>query len=193
MYSSKVNDESLIPLKDLNTSGLLETNVTSQPVANFPFLICLTVTMGLSSLNFGVGLAGSGNVAPILAKKFGWGDETTSNTTLLQTCSILGIAVGSILGGPIVKGGKRRAVLIFNQVAILGCLVSIVPQFEVICTGRFIHGFAAGVLCCAAPSIIGETVPEHLMDLGFGVSTNLIIMFGVMTCMLLGAGIPAED
>ena len=31
------------------------------------------------------------------------------------------------------------------------------------------------------------------MDYGFGVSTNLIIMFGVMVCMLLGSGIPNED
>ena len=36
-------------------------------------------------------------------------------------------------------------------------------------------------------------MPLHLMDYGFGVSTNLIIMFGVMTCMLLGIGLPEKD
>jgi MFS family permease len=149
--------------------------------------------MGLSSLNFGVGLAGSGNVSPILAVQFGWSDEEiTSKSTLLQTCSILGIAIGSIFGGTIVKMGKRKTILMFNPLAIVGSLISIVPIFEVICAGRFVHGFAAGVLCCAAPTIIGETVPDHLMDYGFGVSTNLIIMFGVMVYMLLGAGIPDE-
>ena len=76
------------------------------------------------------------------------------------------------------------------MIGIIGCGVSVVESFWIICIGRLIHGFAAGVLCSAAPQMIGETVPQHLMDYGFGVSTNVIIMIGVMICMLLGIGIP---
>ena len=79
------------------------------------------------------------------------------------------------------------------MIGILACGISVIDNFWIICLGRLLHGFVAGVLCTAAPQMIGETVPAHLMDYGFGVSTNVIIMVGVMICMLLGIGIPDDD
>ena len=58
--------------------------------------------------------------------------------------------------------GRRVNVLIFNLVMILSSLMSIDKNWWVINLGRVIFGFASGVLLCAAPKIIEESIPGHL-------------------------------
>ena len=77
--------------------------------------------------------------------------------------------------------------------AIIGSLISVIKQFEVICLGRFIHATAAGVLVCAASKLIEGQVPAHLMDYGFSCSTNILITTGILISMLLNIELPDES
>lgn len=54
-------------------------------------------------------------------------------------------------------------------------------------------GFASGVIIATAPKIIEETVPSHLIDKGFGASTNLAVNFAIMICTIAGTGNPSEN
>ena len=81
----------------------------------------------------------------------------------------------------------------FNFVAIFGCLLSIVLQFFIMCLGRFLFGFAAGVFIVATPRILEETVPGHVMDNGYGISTNIAINLSVATSFILGLGMPNNE
>ena len=55
---------------------------------------------------------------------FDWdSEEYTFYSTLLTSIGILGCAIGSIVGGDVVQKGRRRAMLIFNGVASLGCML----------------------------------------------------------------------
>ena len=93
---------------------------------NYRYLVGLAITMGLSSMNFGSALGASQSVAPILKYQLGWSDDDlTTKGTILQTCSVAGIAVGSFLGGPITKNSKRKVVIWFNILAIIGSLISV--------------------------------------------------------------------
>lgn len=103
------------------------------------------------------------------------------------------MAFGALVGGGLIKDGRKRIVVIFNAVGIIGCLISLVLNFPIMCIGRLIFGFASGVLVIATPKILDETIPAHLMDNGYGVSTNLAINSFVLVNLLLGIGMPTDQ
>lgn len=105
----------------------------------------------------------------------------------------MGIAVGSILGGKLIKHYMRKVVVTFNFVAMIGCLISVIKNYEVICFGRFIHGLSAGVLSASSSTLLGGTVPPHLSDMGYSSATNFAIAVGILGAQLLGIGIPLSD
>ena len=113
--------------------------------------------------------------------------------TCVSSSSVTGIAVGSIIGGVLVGRGRRLNIIIFNLIAILGSGMSIVTNFWVLMAGRFIFGFSSGVLLCATPKVIEETIPAHLQDYGFSTSTNMIINIFVAASMMMGIGMPDAE
>ena len=112
--------------------------------------------------------------------------------TIVSAASILGTAIGSIVGGSIIVNSRRKPILFFNFIIILGCFLAIYDNFTVICIGRLVFGFATGVLLAAAPKIIEETVPANIQDYGFGTSTNLMVNFGVLVSFILGPLVPTD-
>ena len=111
----------------------------------------------------------------------------------MSTASVVGISIGAIIGGQIISHGRRRSVLVYNLVSIVGSLLSLVANLPVMCIGRLIFGFATGVLVTACPKIIEETVPAHYMDYWYGTSTNLGINVLVMVNLLAGLLLPSPS
>ena len=158
------------------------------------YLIRLTITCLLSSMQVGAALSASSSTLSSLIKQLGWTkDNTDTNKTLLTTSSVLGVSIGAIVGGKIIAYGRRRSVLIFDVLGLLGSALSLIPNFYVILLGRLLYGFAAGVLVTACPKIVEETVPSTIMDNGYGISTNLGINLFVMFSLLGGLIIPSDS
>ena len=111
----------------------------------------------------------------------------------MSTASVLGVSIGAIAGGKIISNGRRKAVIIFDILAIIGSLMSVITNFYVIVIGRLIFGFSAGVLATACPKIVEETIPANYMDYGYGVSTNIGINVFVMISLLSGLIIPSDE
>ena len=84
-------------------------------------------------------------------------------------------------------------VILFNVLSIITSAASIVKNWPFMLAVRFLYSFCAGAIVSIAPKVVGETVPEHLMDYGFGASTNMIINVSIMYTMLLGMGYPVGD
>ena len=59
---------------------------------------------------------------------------------------MIGIGVGSIIGGTIIQIGKRKILVIFTIVAILGIGISLILSNATIFIGRLIYGIASGIL-----------------------------------------------
>lgn len=97
------------------------------------------------------------------------------------------------MGGSLIANGRRRIIIIFNILAILSSLLSLILDFKVLCMARFLFGFSSGVILCATPKNIEETIPSKLLDYGFGISTNISINIAIMYSMLLGLGEPKEE
>ena len=111
--------------------------------------------------------------------------------TLLSFICIFGMAFGCTLAGKLFRYGKRRVIMIFQVLCILGCVLSFLTlNFTTILVGRFIFGMSAGVFVSMCPVIIEETVPGKLMDKGYGSSTNICINTMVCINMLLGLLVP---
>ena len=164
--------------------------------ANWGYLMSLTLTCGFSSIELGATFSASNAAWKDLEARFDLYDVNPkvlfSPKTLVSAASILGAAVGSIIGGQIIGNGRRRPIIIFNVFIIIGSLMAVVDNFKVICLGRLVFGFATGVLLSAAPKVIEETVPADIADYGFGASTNLIANFGVLVNFSLGSFVPLE-
>ena len=97
--------------------------------------------------------------------------------------------MGSISGGVIVKYGRRPIIIIFLCVAIVGTIMSLFLNYPLMCAGRFVNGFASGVLLSANPKLLGETLPmSQIGERWFGTSPNYMITAGIMINMLLGLG-----
>lgn len=118
--------------------------------------------------------------------------DRTFYITIISSTSVLGVSLGSVIGGSLVQYGRRKMFLIFSFVGIIGCILSAIPNMGVLCLGRFIYGFASGIFCVAGPRIMNEIIPAHLMDLGFNSSTNIFINIFSMISMLLGLGSPTK-
>jgi MFS family permease len=107
--------------------------------------------------------------------------------------AILGIALGSVIGGQMISNGRIKVVLVFNVVAIAASVSSMFVNLWLIAISRLVHGFASGVLVTAAPKTLEESIPAHLLGYGFGCSTNILINAAIMCLMFLGIAMPGTD
>jgi len=84
---------------------------------------------------------------------------------MLNSCLILGMAIGSLMSGfTMRKIGHRKGILLALFVGILGSLVAIpVNQYYVICASRFIMGLSSGQLDAIAPKFVKDTLPSSML------------------------------
>ena len=165
---------------------------------NTCYMVSLALYCGLSSQLLAPALASTGAVWEALqyqvdAPQFFQNNKILDPKTCTSSSSVIGIAIGSIIGGVLVGKGRRINIMIFNIVAILGSAMSTISNFWVLLAGRFIFGFSSGVLLCATPKMIEETIPAHLQDYGFATSTNMIINCSIAVSMIMGIGMPSDE
>lgn len=82
----------------------------------------------------------------VLIEKFGWeGAEKKWLNSTLSSIGLIGVAIGSMFGGPIITGGRRKAIFIMSGVMLIGIALTLILNFYTMVFGRFISGFAAGI------------------------------------------------
>ena len=161
-------------------------------------MIKLTLYCGLSSMQLAPSLSATNTSWNAIKHQVTCPEMFQTSTlvdckTFISTNSVVGVTIGSIFGGVFVAKGRRINVIIFNLVLILSSLMSIDKNWWILNLGRVVFGFASGVLLCATPKIIEESIPTHLMDYGFGTSTNMFINIMITVYMLLGIGMPTSE
>lgn len=119
--------------------------------------------------------------------------SVTKNTTILCSSSVVGVTIGSMLGGKFIKNGRRRMIMIYSIIAIIGSLLSCAKDWEILIAGRVIYGFSSGIFFIAASKILSETVPTNILDKGYGVSTNLSINVFFVFGYGLGSWVPKTE
>ena len=144
-------------------------------------------------MQMGLALSATGPVAPALRYQLKWGNDQAVIdflTTILSTSSIVGLALGNIFGGDFVCYGRRKTIIGFNILGLIGTAFTVVLNFWSMCFGRLIFGFSCGVILCATPKMLVETIPANLIDLGYGTSTNIFINFAFFVMLIIAMGMP---
>ena len=176
------------PLKGLST-------IPSPPKVSMGTLHLLCFTLGMFVMQLGWVLSGNNQTMSVIKAQLGYandpilGGNGDLGTSLITSSSVFGLCVGSIFASNFVKDGRRKSLLRFGFLAIIGTAISLVPNFYLITAGRLIHGISTGVFLTAAPRFIDETVPLHLIS-KFGPYTNIYGNVGVICVLLLGLGLP---
>ena len=122
----------------IDLSGLLDVNMG--------YIWAYTLCMGLPTFYTTFALAGNTNTTNVFKAKYGWDeDETKLMNTMISTAGIIGLAIGSFSGGPVLKYGRRKAALITHFIAILGAVVCMFESWVgSLIIGRILIGVAAG-------------------------------------------------
>lgn len=139
-------------------------------------------------MQFGQVLASNSAVGPILAERLNWENPNQYNT-YIASLPILGMGIGCYTGGLLVKGGRRRIMILMNLIAAVGICISLVLDFWTILFGKFLWGLAVGVLATAGPLMIAETIPAEEMSF-WGTSSNFFIVLAISITYAWGLGLP---
>jgi len=134
--------------------------------------------MGCSSGMMGFGICAGGQAYTALQHQFDWKDDpdkVDSQNKLLSTFAMGGMALGCLFGGSMLSYGKRPVIIMCNIICIITSVTSCFLNWWLMVASRTIFCFFAGVLVVAAPKVIEETVPSHLIEYGFGSSTGSVI------------------
>jgi MFS family permease len=155
-------------------------------------LTLYNMVLGLGCWYSSWALAGNNQTAPILEAKFGWDDsERKLWTSLIGNISVLGSALGSIFGGPLINKGRRWSMLSMTGVMVAATVLSLFRTIPTIMIGRFVQGIAAGVVNSAVAKSIFESNSTELYGV-FGTATGTFMCLGRILCLLLGLSLPTN-
>lgn len=125
-------------------------------------------------------------------EKFGWGKEDAKHyNTLISSISVLGLAIGSLAAGKTIMYGRRRAILIFSTLAILGAALCQILTVATLTIGRLISGVAAGTLTVVLSKSLYESAPQELSG-EFGAMANFYIAFSIFLASFSGVVLPLD-
>ena len=77
---------------------------------------------------------------------------------------MLGMTVGAVSGGRLMKIGRRKAILVSCVFGIAGVATTYFLSFQNLLIGRLLYGFSTGLFSSMCPRFLEETVPNHLYD-----------------------------
>lgn len=100
--------------KKLSLSKQMSQDEISQKLdINMGYCFWYTFVFGVGTWQTAWAMTGNANTVPVFEAKFGWTkDETMLYNTIISTAAVVGITVGSFLGGVLLKFGRRRTVII---------------------------------------------------------------------------------
>jgi hypothetical protein len=129
---------------------------------NFTFMIAYSCCMGIGTFNAGWNIAGHAQTAPIIIAKFGWNEqEAILYNTYISASPIVGLTIGTLLVGRIIVNGRRRAGIISDFIAMVGCLITQYLSVPTLCLGRFLIGFSSAISIMVMGKSNDETIPQE--------------------------------
>ena len=94
---------------------------------------------------------------------------------LIKNNVVIGLGVGSLFAGFLLKYNRQWTFMIMNIVGIVGISLSGIDNYDYHMAGRILYGMSAGVLFCLVPKMIVEMLPYDEYQKGYGAITNISI------------------
>ena len=125
--------------------------------------------------------------------KMGWDeDKADVMQAYIGSSVVLGMTIGAVGGGALMKIGRRKAILITCVVGLAGNLVTMNLSYWNLIIGRVLFGFSVGLFSSICPRFNEETIPAHLFDT-LGPTFSFSQTTGTLFAYFFGALIPAND
>lgn len=163
--------------------------------ANRSFLLSLIFLLNIPGLLVGYALGYQNQLTPCFEAKFGWADgfDKAIHNAFLGGSIMLGMTLGAVTGGVMMKIGRRKSMFICLTIGLIGNFCTIdIHSFVLIIVGRFLFGISAGLYSSIVPKMIAETIPQHLLPTMIG-GFCCAQTFATLISFLLGAILPDDD
>jgi MFS family permease len=149
----------------------------------------MTLATVLAGMSIGSALFNDGPIANIVEARQSWPKQYAKQMNkYFLIAPTIGITLGATIAGVMLKSGRRKAMLVFPLIGVLGSVLSVLDSYTVMILGKFLFGLGAGVCITVAPKVLEETIPPEYFDkFGFGAMTNVgvDIMILLNTIMVL--------
>jgi predicted MFS family arabinose efflux permease len=100
--------------------------------------------------------------------------------------------VSALSGSSFMRFGKRKMILIYNMIMIIGSIITLYDNIWVIFAGKFVVGLAIGGYTVYCSNFVYEMVPGELKSQVAGVC-NFMVCFGILIPALFGLAIPDAE
>lgn len=128
--------------------------------------------------------------------KFGWSeDEKAWKNSILGAVAIIGLTIGCLSGGSLMKIGRRQSLIIAIGIGMFGVGITasvFLLNFPLLLVGRSIFGFSSGLIASIVPKYIEETVPSQVWS-SMGVILQTASAIGTLISFLLAEVLPSDD
>lgn len=127
----------------------------------YAFLFALTFFSALGGFLFGYD---TGVVSGAMIKVREYYDLDSTFVELIVSVTIVGAAIGALLGGPLSDFlGRKPVLLLASSVFTVGALLmAIAPDQWVLLAGRLVVGLGVGLAAMAVPMYIAESAPASM-------------------------------
>ena len=133
--------------------------------ANKCFMFFFIVIINMTGLLLGYAMAYSNQVTALLNAKLGYDADTAAYMqAYIGSSVVLGMTIGAVSGGVIMKIGRRKALILASAYGIAGNLLTYHLNIYFLIIGRFLFGFSVGIFSSVCPKYMEETIPAHLYD-----------------------------
>lgn len=163
--------------------------------ANRGFLTTIILLLNLPGLVIGYALGYQNQLTPCINAKFAWaeGYETDIHNSLLGSSIMLGMTIGAVSGGVMMKIGRRKSMFICLVIGLAGNFMTIdINNFAMIIIGRFLFGISSGLYSSIVPKMFAETIPQHILS-SVVASFCTSQAFATFISFLMGAILPDDD
>ena len=104
----------------------------------------------------------------------------------------MGVSIGAGVGGKLIQGGRRKSLVMFILVGMVGTGLIMIENVWVLLLGRIIQGVARGVTAVAANRLIEETVPLAIFGSCMAIN-NLFQMLGTLLAYSGALILPSDE
>lgn len=171
-----------------STTNLVLSNnqmdIISIRYLNMYFLV-LNSSIGFFFMGYNLGVYNTLSISMDIY--FSWLIEYKQTlTSIVSTILIIGCLFGSIISGYMSsKFGRRKTILIFDIISIIGGGIAVIGNTETYIIGRFIIGLSVGSFSTIIPIYIQEYVPSDLVG-KMGMFNFCFFSFGIVISFLIG-------
>ena len=111
---------------------------------------------------------------------------------MIGSFAVGAMMVGSTIGGKLISIGRLRVLTIASVIGIVGVALTLILNIAIILTGRFLYGFATGLIAVAFPRYMDEVLPSSLISL-YGGMYCFSFAIATIIAYLLALGMPPDE